>query len=324
MLDNLLLIYGLKEFDKRFLNRIFSMLTIFSICFTIIKVILIIRIEDNLNIILIKLMLLLIYISSLMSYTFIAIRSQQLSELRIHLKSYRIKSTPNSFSTFFSTSFAIIVMISTIVLTFLFRNNYHHMKKLFEEPIEHFKYKRFLQLNTDFGLILNCIFNYGWKIILQLIHYNIKRQYLSILIMFNNQLKRRLNIPSVGVIDSTHRTVNEFLYIKISINNNMGLIKYFIKLDITLFLIFYILLLIDSLSQLNIYSLLTLFGLIVMFYSYYYFLQSISSKVQNNENLIKFYIDKWDDVLTDTLSKIHFNALKRTSDEFVNFSVLNV
>ncbi len=143
--------------------------------------------------------------------------------------------------------------------------------------------------------------------------------------MFNNQLKRRLNIPSVGVIDSTHRTVNEFLYIKISINNNMGLIKYFIKLDITLFLIFYILLLIDSLSQLNIYSLSTLFGLIVMFYSYYRSLQSITSKVQNNENLIKVYIDKWGDVVTDSFSNLHFNALKRTSDQFVDqSSVLNV
>jgi len=319
MLDNLLLIYGLKDFDKRFLNRIFSMLTMFSICFTIIKVILIIRIEDNINIILIKLMLLLIAISSLMSYIYITIKSKRLLELKRQLKSYKTSSTPNSFSTF-----AIIVMMSTIVLTFLFRNNYHHMKKLFEEPIEHFKYKKFLQINTDFGVLLNCIFNYGWKIILQLIHYNIKRQYLSILIMFNNQLKRRLNIPTVGVIDSTHRTVNEFLYIKISINNNMDLIKYFIKLDITLFIVFYILLLIDSLSHLNIYSLLTLFGLIVMFYSYYRFLQSISSKVQNNANLIKVYIDKWGDVVTDSLSKIHLNALKRTSDQFVNSSVLNV
>jgi hypothetical protein len=170
-----------------------------------------------------------------MSYTFITLRSQQLSELRIHLKSYKISSTPNSFSTFFSTSFAIIVMISTIVLTFLFRNNYHHMKKLFEEPIEHFKYKKFLQINTNFGVLFNCIFNYGWKIILELIHYNINTQYLSILKMFNNRLERNFNIPTVNVIDSTHRTINDCLHIKKSIDDNMGLIKYLIKSDIIIF-----------------------------------------------------------------------------------------
>jgi hypothetical protein len=318
MLDNLLLIYGLKNFDKRLLNRIFSKLTLISICFTIIKVILIIRIEDNINISLVKLMLLLTAISSIMSYTFITLRSQQLSELRIHLKSYKISSTPNSFSTFFSTSFAIIVMISTIVLTFLFRNNYHHMKKLFEEPIEHLKYKKFLQLNTDFGLVLNCIFNYGWKIILQLFHYNINRQYLSILIMFNNQLNRRLNTPTINVIDSTHRTINEILHIKKNINKNMGFINFFIKLDITIFFIFYPLLFIDSLSQLNNYALLTLFCLILMFYSYYCFLQSISIEVKRKEKLIQIHVHKWGHNITNDMTKIHWNALKRTSDHFIN------
>jgi hypothetical protein len=76
--------------------------------------------------------------------------------------------------------------------------------KLFEEPIERFKYKKFFQINANFGILFNCIFNYGCKIILQLFHYRINRQYLSILIMCNNQLNRRLNTPTVNVIDSTH------------------------------------------------------------------------------------------------------------------------
>jgi hypothetical protein len=198
------------------------------------------------------------------------------------------------------------------------------MKKLFEEPIEHFKYKKFLQINTDFGVLFNCIFNYGWKIILELIHYNINKQYLSILKMLNNQLERSFNIPTVIVIDSTHRTINDFIHIKKSIIENMGFVKYFIKSDITIFFILYILLFVDSLTELNIYVLLTIFCLIVMFYSYYCFLQSISTEVMKNENSIKNNIDKWADVVTDPLLKTHFNALKRTSDQLVNSPVINV
>jgi hypothetical protein len=61
-----------------------------------------------------------------------------------------------------------------------------------------------------------------------------------------------------------------------------------------------------------------------MLYSYYSFLQSILTEVMRNENSIKNYIDKWGDVVTDSLSKIHFNALKRTSDQFVNYPVIDV
>jgi hypothetical protein len=142
--------------------------------------------------------------------------------------------------------------------------------------------------------------------------------------MLNNQLERRLNTPTVNVIDSTHRTINDFIHIKKSIKNNMGLIKYFIKSDITIFFILYILLFTDSLTELNINTLLIVFCLILNLYSYYCFLQSISTEVIKNENLIKVYIDKWGDVVTDSLSKIHLNALKRTSDQFVNSSELNV
>ncbi len=318
MLDNLLLIYGLKDFDKRFLNRIFSKLTLISNGFTIIKVILLIRIEDNIIDTLIKLMLLLTAISSLMSYIYITIKSKQLLELKFQLKRYKTSSTSDSFLKLYSTSFAIIVMICTIVLTFLFQNNYPNMKKIFVEPIEHFKYKEFFQINSDFGLVLNCIFNYGWKIILQLIHYNINTQYLSILMIFNNKLNKYLNIPTVKVIDSTHKTIDEFLYIKYCINDNMDLIKYFIKLDITIFFIFYILLFIDSLSQLNIYALC----LIVMFYSYYRFMQSISYEVLNNEKSIQL---NWGGVIFDFKTQIHLNALKEsTSDQSLNFPELNV
>jgi hypothetical protein len=318
MLDHLLLIYGLKDFDKRLLNRLFSKVTLFSNFFTIIKVILLIRIEDNINITLIKLMFLLTAISSLMSYVYITIKSKQILELKRQLKCYKTSSTSDNFSTFFSTSFAIIVMISIIILTFLFRNNYHHMKKLFEEPIEHFKYKKFLQLNTDFGIILDCIFNYGWKIILQTFHYNINREYLSILIIFNNQLNKRLNIQTADMVDSTHRTINEFLHIKYYFNDNMGVIKYFIKSDITIFFFYYILLFIDSIKELNIYALC----LIVMFYSYYRFVESISHEVMNNEKSIQL---NWRGAIIYSKTKIHLNALKEsTSDRSLKFTVTDV
>ncbi len=192
------------------------------------------------------------------------------------------------------------------------------MKKLFEEPIEHFKYKKFLQLNTDFGLILNCIFNYGWKIILQLFHYNINREYLSVLIMFNNQLNRRLNIQTVDMIDSTHRTINEFLHIKYFFNDNIGVIKFFIKLDITIFFFFYILLFIDSIKELNIYALC----LIVILYSYYRFMESISYEVMNNEKSIQL---NWSGAIIDSGTEIHLNVLnENTSDQSLEFTVTDV
>jgi hypothetical protein len=136
--------------------------------------------------------------------------------------------------------------------------------------------------------------------------------------MFNNQLNRRLNIQTVDMIDSTHRTINEFLHIKYFFNDNIGVIKFFIKLDITIFFFFYILLFIDSIKELNIYALC----LIVILYSYYRFMESISYEVMNNEKSIQL---NWSGAIIDSRTEIHLNVLNEsTSDQSLEFTVTDV
>jgi len=326
MLDNLLLMYGLKKFDKRLTNKLFSNLTLMSLCFFIAQVILIIRPKENISLTSIKAMLCFTTISSFISYIYITKKSSILLNLRIKLENYQnnLSKFESNYSTTNSTILAIIVVISVTVLTFLFRNNYHHMKKVFEEPIEHLKYKKFLQINTDLSLIFNCTFNYGWKVIMRLIHYNIYKQYLSILKLFNKQLERRIGIPTENVIHSTHRVLIDFIHIKDTIDKNMNFVNYFIKIDIVIFFIFYLSLCIDSLIVLNLYAFLILLCLILVFYSYYYFLQLISNEVKFNENLIKTFVSSWENNIDNELIEVNWSVLKRTSDMFVSPYVIHI
>ncbi len=103
-------------------------------------------------------------------------------------------------------------------------------------------------------------------------------------------------------------------------NNNMGVIKYFIKLDITIFFFLYTLLFIDSIKELNIYTLC----LIVMFYSYYRLMESVSYEVISNEKSIQL---NWSGVIIDSKTEIHLNTLisndeqcSSTSTEHSNFA----
>ncbi len=321
MFDYLLLFYGFKQKDEQFMSRIFLLITLSSICYSVAQVLLIIQLNDKILITLIKVMICLAAISSLVSYIYIIIKSSRLLYLLNVLKSLKTDNNNKNKSITYSTIFAIFVILSATIISFSLRDNYPNIKELFEEPIKQLRHKNILQLTSDLSIIINYVFNFGWKITLQLIYYNIKREYLSILMSFNEQLVRRNCDPCVHVVDSTHRTVIKFFEIESYIHKNINFINYFIRIDITVIFLCHLLLCIHSVSDCDLRYFSTLFVYILIIYFYYTSSQLIELKVKYEKNSIKQNILKWEqNVNNSEMVYIQWNTLKRTVHQLIDFS----
>jgi hypothetical protein len=127
------------------------------------------------------------------------------------------------------------------------------MREVYEESIIiKNEFKEFIEYNSTMSLILNNVFNYGCKIMLQLIYYNINKQYLSILISYNEQLSRRKGFPTINVIDFTHRTIDKLIRFNSNMKKNLYFIKRFIRLDIVILFLCQSATCVNSLSNIEV------------------------------------------------------------------------
>jgi hypothetical protein len=319
MFDYLLKLYGLKKCEKKLISRLISTIAILSLFYSIIQIIVIIQFEDKLNVIILKVMLCLAAVSSLVSYIYALYKSNELSILSDSLENLEndifLDKNDN-----YSAIFALIVVLSATLSSFIFRENYPHMREVYEESIVKNDFKEFIEYNSTMSLILNNIFNYGWKIMLQLIYYNINKQYLSILISFNEQLSRRKGVPTINVIDFTHRTIDKLIRFNRNMKKNLYFIKRFIRLDIVIFFLCQSATCVNSLSNIDLSFWIFFLIFVSIIFSYYSYYQLISFKIEYNENTIKEYINSWDQLITDEVVRIHWIALHRSVNQYLNIN----
>ncbi len=59
-----------------------------------------------------------------------------------------------------------------------------------------YEYEENLSTPSIISLIIFYIYIYGWKLFMQFIYFDINSQYVSILIAFNCELKRKIGFPN--------------------------------------------------------------------------------------------------------------------------------
>jgi hypothetical protein len=319
MFDYLLKLYGLKNCEKKLITRLISTIVILSLFYSIIQIVVIIQFEDKLNVTFLKVTLCLAAVSSLASYIYSLYKSNELSILSDSLKNLE-NDTFLDKSNNYSAIFALIVILSATLSSFIFRENYPHMREVYEESIIKNEFKEFIEYNSTMSLILNNVFNYGWKIMLQLIYYNINKQYLSILISFNDQLSKRKGVPTINVIDFTHRTIDTLIRFNRNMKKNLYFIKSFIRLDIVIFFLCQSATCVNSLSNIDLSFWVFFLIFVSVIYSYYSYYQLISCKIEYNESKIKECINNWGQLITDEMARIHWMALQRSLNQHLNIN----
>jgi hypothetical protein len=319
MFDYLLKLYGLKNCEKKLITRLISTIVILSLFYSIIQIVVIIQFEDKLNVTFLKVTLCLAAVSSLASYIYSLYKSNELSILSDSLKNLE-NDTFLDKSNNYSAIFALIVILSATLSSFIFRENYPHMREVYEESIIKNEFKEFIEYNSTMSLILNNVFNYGWKIMLQLIYYNINKQYLSILISFNDQLSKRKGVPTINVIDFTHRTIDTLIRFNRNMKKNLYFIKSFIRLDIVIFFLCQSATCVNSLSNIDLSFWVFFLIFVSVIYSYYSYYQLISCKIEYNESTIKECINNWGQLITDEMARIHWMALQRSLNQHLNIN----
>lgn len=316
MFQHLSIIYGL-NCDKKYVNNLFTGIMLAITCLGLFQVSSIVRLNDDLSVLLFKFFCLLTIMSTLFSYLFIKINSENIFKLYYNMKKYE----NNSFSDCkigrnISYFIAIVLMILIIALSLMSRYKNPYLNQIFKDVYE---YEENLSTPSIISLIIFYIYIYGWKLFIQFIHFDINSQYVSILEAFNSELKRRIGFPNINVIKMTQRTVIQLMFFQTDIRKNVDSIKNFKLLDAVSLSACQLIVLMKSSSLLNLNYFHIYFGYLTVLYIYFLWTQLINLKIKRNESNLKTQLNRWQKFKLSDQCFIELKILDRTVQQYLDF-----
>jgi hypothetical protein len=250
MFEHLLTIYGI-SCGKRYVKNFFIgiILTVFSVF--LIRISVFKEINYSIGLILFKILCLVMCLSYILSYIFIKVKSKEILELYIRLKTFETDISQNKLKVYYPSIVALNVsIVLTLIYVFLVKNT---------EILEEFlRYKNIRGIYKCLFITISVFYLHSWKIIIQLINDELNIKFSHIIQNFNNQIQRKLSYPDINVIQMTHRTVLRFIGIQSHIKRNINFAKYFIIIDTISVTVFMILWIIRSISFSDRHLLFTL------------------------------------------------------------------
>jgi hypothetical protein len=300
----------------------FTGLMLAIICLNLFQVSSIVRLNDDLSVLLFKFCCLLTIMSTLFSYLFIKINSENIFKLYYNMKKY----DNNSFSDCkigqnISHLIAIVLMILIIALSLMSRYKNSFVNEIFKDVYE---YEENLSTPSIISLIIFYIYIYGWKLFIQFIYFDINSQYVSILKAFNCELKRKIGFPNINVIKMTQRTVIQLMFFQTDIRKNVDSIKNFKLLDAISFSACQLIVLMKCSLLLNLNNFHIHFGYLTVLYIYFLWTQFINLKIKRNESNLKTLLNRWQKFKSSDQCFIELEILDRTVQQFLEFDIYSV
>lgn len=248
----------------------------------------------------------IIFISHLISYFIIRIKSEQIFQLYYELKAYRtehlMNNSKNIYFSIISLAYLILSIATIAMLTF---------DDQFNDLFKSLYFPTFFKLSS----IVGQFYQHGWNILIQFIYYELYTQYNNIIESFNKELREKNTTPSKNVILMTQRNISNFIRFQSNLKSNISFITYFITLNLIAFNVYLLCTLISDPDLDSWSSSSTIFYVIFSILYFIWIRLSVSKKNQIEENMIK-RLHKWQNFRRNREIKIELLALKREIQKF--------
>jgi hypothetical protein len=284
-------------------------------CFILIQTTVVIELNEDMSVLFEKMSCLSIFVSNLISFLIIKLKSKNIFILYNKLIDYQQKSfiggTNNLFSTIVSVLITLINMSASI-------NQHLYSKPNFKEVYNELEVNlKYIPIDQEFRLSVIHFYVISWIIFIQLFYYQFNTRYITIINSFIEEIKRKANKPDKNVLILTQRTIFDFTEFRSDFNKNINFIKYFIIINIIAITLMFI----NALFHININQIdyiLYIIAFYGLFYAHILWTMTSSLRVPNIERELTLNLDKWQTLETEDFCFIEMKVLEKTVNDYRN------
>jgi hypothetical protein len=277
----------------------------------VIPIIFPISLNDDLQVLILKISCSLTAASNIISILMIKFNSSKIVRLFDQIEEYQIKSFIKH-KYYFSTMTSILIVFITSGSTTAIYYCDFYFNKLFKEFTEK---QELLPINQKLQTIFIHFCLHAWKTLLELMYRDFNTRYISIIESLIQELNRKVNKPERNVIINAQRTVLQIIEFQSNYKKHLDYIKYFIFIDILLIsgVMIYALIYVPTFNlNFNIFSLSNL--ILMSIHSLWTFRSGFKAKYLSEELIFK--LNRWKEFKMDGISIIEMKVLQRTVDIF--------
>jgi hypothetical protein len=277
----------------------------------VIPIIFPISLNDELQVIILKIFCTFTTASKIISILIIKFNSSKIVRVYDQIEEYQIKSFIKH-EYYFSTIISILITFITCGSTTTIYYYDFYFNKLFKEFTET---QEFFPINQKLQTILIHFYLHAWKTLLELMYRDFNTRYISIMELFIQELERKVNKPERNVIINAQRTILKLIEFQSNFKKYLEFIKYFIFADIFSMsgIMTYSLIYVPTFNlKFNVFS---LSNLILMSIHSLWTLRSGFKVIYLSEELI-FKLNRWKELKMEGISFIEMKVLERTVDIF--------
>ncbi len=310
MIRYLLMVFGI-NCNNKWIGNFLTGLTLSIFSLVAIPIIFPISLNDDLQVLILKISCSLTTASKIISILIIKFNSSKIVRLYDQIEEYQIKSFIKQ-DYYFSTMVSILIAFITSGSSTAIYYHDFYFNKLFKEFTEK---QELLPINQKLQMILIHFCLHAWKTLLELMYRDFNTRYISIIESFIQELNRRVNKPERNVIINAQRTVLQLIEFQSNFKKHLDFIKYFIFIDILSIsgVMIYTLIYVPSFN-LN-FNILSLSNLVLMsIHSLWTFRSGFKAKYLSEELILK--LNRWKELKMDGMSFIEIKVLQRTVDIF--------
>jgi hypothetical protein len=315
MFECIIKIFGINS-DQKIVAQLLTGLTLTIFSVLLIRIVLLMQIEDDLDLFIIKFICLIICFSNLFSYLLIKFKSEEILKLNSKLRCHRNRSSVKTINVYYPSLMAFAVWLILITINILLRLSDQRIEEVFHEFYGQINLS-ILAKSSD--LFLSIVYSNTWKILIQLMYHELNMQYSSIIEAFIDEIRRKANYPDINVIRMTHRTVLEFMEIQTSLKKCEKFIKFFMNIDLMLMALLFFVWNINSISYSDSYYCCLSSVHIIVLISYSLWIRIEASFSRNCEKMLKFHLNRWQHFQTNENCFIELKILERTVHQFIDY-----
>jgi hypothetical protein len=315
MFEYIIKIFGINS-DQKIVAQLLTGLTLTIFSVLLIRILLLVQIEDDLVLFITKFMCLIICLSNLFSYLLIKFKSEEILKLNSKIRCHKNRSSVKTINVYYPSLIAFAVWLILTTINILLRLSDQRIEEVFHEFFSQISLS-ILAKSSD--LFLAIVYSNAWKILIQLMYHELNIQYSSIIEAFIDEIRRKANHPDINVVRMTHRTVLEFMEIQTSLNKCEKFIKFFMNTDLMSMTLLFFVWNINYISYSDSYYYCLSSVYIIVLISYSLWIRFEASFSRNCEKMLKFHLDRWQHFQTNENCFIELKILKRTVQQFIDY-----
>lgn len=304
MIEYIFKFYGL-FCDNKWIGYLATGLTLSVFSVTIFAVKLFESFNSNTSEFLLKLSIIILFVTKIVNLLIIKYKSSQLIELNNKLKKFQNKSRINqNFLNIFSIISILFSLLMSIICTKIYFWELYSSKliKGFDGELDVIPMPSIIKV-----FVLNFYSNL-WYVSIQLLYIEFKTRYISIIKEFKKEVLNEKSEPDGDVLKLTQKFVLKFVNFKNEIKSNVDFLKFGISAEFFL-TIGHIIFLNGVVLESKFYRLNIL--RIVLMIGYYLWTMSSNLRIRIVENDLSFILNRWLNLKVEDSIRIDMNYIEK-------------